>query len=307
MITGATGLIGKALVAHFSNQHQLTLVGRTREKIQSQFPDRYSIVTWDELKTRGESIIRDQDVIINLAGENIGAKRWSKKQKQKILDSRVNATKFIASICAHLDKSPRILNASAVGIYGFSNDATFTENSVLKNPECFLETVGDAWEKTLLIAENANVPVVKMRFGVVLSNQDGALKKMLPAFKWGLGAILGNGQQLFSWITLSDLIRAIDFLVLHPEITGPVNMVSPGVVSQKDFAKALARALHRPCFMRLPTWFIHFVFGQMGDELLLHGQSVKSEKLLRAGFSFQFDTVDHALQCLLFKGSRALK
>ena len=301
MITGATGLIGKALVAHFSNQHELTLVGRMREKIRSQFSNHYSIVTWDELKTYSETIIKHQDVIINLAGENIGAKRWSASQKQKILDSRVDATRYIANICAHLDKSPRILNASAVGVYGFSKDVIFTENSALKNPECFLEAVGNAWEQALLTAENANVSVIKMRFGVVLSNQGGALKQMLPAFKYGLGAILGNGQQLFSWIALSDLIRAIDFLMLHPEITGPVNMVSPGVVSQADFAMALSRALHRPCFMRLPASFIHFLFGQMGDELLLHGQSVKSEKLLQAGFTFQFNTIHHALKNALNK------
>lgn len=301
MITGATGLIGKALVAHFSNQHELTLVGRTREKIQSQFSDRYSIVTWDELKTSGKTTIQHQDIIINLAGENIGIKRWSTSQKQKIINSRVDATRTIAELCSPLGQhSPRILNASAIGVYGFSQDRIFTEKCELKNQaNCFLETVAFSWENALISAENNHVSVVKMRFGVVLSNEGGALKQMLPAFKFGLGAILGNGQQLFSWIALPDLIRAIDFLILRPEITGPVNMVSPGVVSQADFAKVLARALHRPCFMHFPVWFVHLLFGQMGDELLLHGQSVKSEKLLQAGFSFQFDTIHHALQNLI--------
>ena len=138
-----------------------------------------------------------------------------------------------------------------------------------------------------------------MRFGVVLSNQGGALKKMLPAFQLGLGAILGDGQQFFSWIALPDLIRAIDFLISHPEITGAVNMVSPGVISQADFAKTLASTLHRPCFMHFPARFVHFLFGQMGDELLLHGQSIKSEKLTQAGFTFQFDTINSALRALL--------
>lgn len=295
LITGATGLIGTALVNHFSKQHELTLVGRSRKKMQSKFSDQYTIVTWDELKNQGEATIQNQDIIINLAGENIGAKRWSKTQKQKIIESRVHATRCIAEICARLDKPPRILNASAVGVYGFSDSTVFSEQSILKTPECFLSTVGIAWEQALLPAEMTHVPVVKMRFGVVLSKEGGALKKMLPAFQLGLGAVLGNGQQFFSWIALTDLIRAIDFLILHPEITGPVNMVSPGVISQKDFASALAYALHRPRFMRFPAWFIHFLFGQMGDELLLHGQSVKSEKLLQAGFSFQYENIARAL------------
>lgn len=296
MITGATGLIGTALVNHFSKQYKLTLVGRSHEKMHSQFSDQHTIVTWDELKNQGETTIQNQDIIINLAGENIGDKRWSKEQKQKIIESRVQATRCIAEMCARLEKPPKILNASAVGVYGFSDTTVFSEESTLKPPECFLSTVGMAWEQALLPAEKVNVPIVKMRFGVVLSNQGGALKKMLPAFQLGLGAVLGNGQQFFSWIALTDLIRAIHFVIDHPEITGAVNMVSPGVISQKDFAKELAHALHRPCFMRFPTWFVHLLFGQMGDELLLHGQSVKSEKLLQAGFSFQYENISQVLQ-----------
>ena len=115
--------------------------------------------------------LQDQDIIINLAGENIGAKRWSTSQKQKIINSRVDATRIIADLCAQLGtRSPRILNASAIGVYGFSNNAIFTENSALKNPECFLELVGNAWEQALLTAENANISIVKMRFGVISSN-----------------------------------------------------------------------------------------------------------------------------------------
>lgn len=300
MITGATGMIGSALVAYMQDQHTLTLVGRSYDKIRAHFSDRHAIVTWDKLKTQGETFIHSQDVIINLAGENIGDNRWSASQKEKIINSRTDATGCIAKMCASLGKNaPRILNASAVGIYGFSSHEIFTEKSVLKTPDGFLSTVGTLWEQALLPAEKANVPIVKMRFGVVLSKKGGALKKMLPAFQLGLGAVLGSGKQLFSWIALSDLIRAIDFLISHPEITGPVNLVSPHVVSQTDFAKALAHALHRPCFMRLPAWFIHFLFGQMGDELLLQGQSVKSEKLLQAGFQFQLDTIHKAFDAIL--------
>ena len=119
---------------------------------------------------------------------------------------------------------------------------------------------------------------------------------MFPAFQLGLGAVLGDGKQFFSWVALPDLIRAIHFLVNHPEIAGAVNIVSPGVISQRHFAKELARTLHRPFFMRFPAWFVRLLFGQMGDELLLHGQSVKSERLLQAGFSFQYENISQAFK-----------
>lgn len=301
LITGATGLIGKSLVKHFSDQHELTLVGRTCEKIKSIFFDRYPILTWENLKSLGEAHIKNQDVIINLAGENIGSKRWSFEQKQKILNSRVDATQLIAKICEKLgEHSPRILNASAIGVYGFSQDKIFTEECELQNQtNCFLSIVGSAWENALLSAEKNHVRVVKMRFGVVLSKHGGVLKQMLPAFQWGFGAVLGDGNQLFSWVMLEDLVNAIDFLIHHPDITGPVNIVSPGVISQADFAKSLAHVLHRPCFFRIPARFVRFLFGQMGDELLLHGQCVKSEKLLQSGFQFQHTQIDSALQFLL--------
>ncbi|OGT38748.1 MAG: TIGR01777 family protein [Gammaproteobacteria bacterium RIFCSPHIGHO2_12_FULL_37_14] len=296
LITGATGLVGSALVNHFSNEHQLTLVGRSREKMQSKFSSQYTLFTWSELKHQREKCIQHQDIIINLSGENIGDKRWSETQKQKIIESRVDATRLIAEICARLDKPPRILNASAVGIYGFSDTTVFTENSALTTPECFLKKVGMAWEQALSAAEKVNVPIVRMRFGVVLSKKGGALKKMFPAFQLGLGAVLGDGKQFFSWVALPDLIRAIHFLVNHPEIAGAVNIVSPGVISQRHFAKELARTLHRPFFMRFPAWFVRLLFGQMGDELLLHGQSVKSERLLQAGFSFQYENISQAFK-----------
>ncbi|MCX7124264.1 MAG: TIGR01777 family oxidoreductase [Gammaproteobacteria bacterium] len=298
IIGGATGMIGKALVNHLSKTHELILLGRSREKITSFFSNQYPILTWDDLKSLNEDFLKNTDVIINLTGENIGDKRWSLLQKEKIIASRVNATKILSELCAKLgEKSPRLLNAGGIGIYGFSDNAgSFTEESpALNDPNCFLSTVGNAWENELFPAENNHVNVVKMRFGVVLAKDGGALKKMLPAFKWGLGAVLGNGQQSFSWVSINDLVRAVDFIILHSDIVGPVNIVSPGVVSQKEFAKSLAKSLHRPCFLVMPERIVHFLFGEMGDELLLKGQCVKSEKLLKAGFEFQHPTIDGAL------------
>lgn len=143
-----------------------------------------------------------------------------------------------------------------------------------------------------------------MRFGVVLSSQGGALQKMLPAFRFGLGAVLGNGKQPFSWVMLDDLVRAIDFIISKPNITGTVNIVSPDVITQADFAKSLSRALHKPCFLHMPQIIVRLLFGEMGDELLLKGQRVKSEKLLQAGFHFQYTKIDTALQFLFKKNSK---
>ncbi len=301
MITGATGLIGKTLVAHLSKKHECILVGRTRKKIHATFSNRYRILTWDDLKISNEDLLKEVDVIINLAGENIGDRRWSLSQKEKILNSRVNASKILANLCEKLgEKSPRLLNAGGIGIYGFSDSSFyFTEESPTSNdPNCFLSVISNEWEKALNCAENNHVNVVKMRFGVILSKNGGALKKILPSFKLGFGAVLGSGQQPFSWVLLDDLVRAIDFIISHPDIFGAVNIVSPGVVTQKAFAKALAKALHRPCFLNIPQKIVRILFGQMGDELLLKGQGVKSEKLLKAGFEFQYPEIDKALKYL---------
>lgn len=127
---------------------------------------------------------------------------------------------------------------------------------------------------------------------------------MLPAFRFGLGAVLGNGKQPFSWVMLDDLVRAIDFIISKPNITGTVNIVSPDVITQADFAKSLSRALHKPCFLHMPQIIVRLLFGEMGDELLLKGQRVKSEKLLQAGFHFQYTKIDTALQFLFKKNSK---
>ncbi|MDP1574991.1 MAG: TIGR01777 family oxidoreductase [Coxiellaceae bacterium] len=302
LIAGASGMIGNALVLYLSKQHQLILLGRKRDKLASQFSNQYPILTWDDLSLLNQDFLKSIDVIINLAGENIGERRWSFSQKEKIINSRVNATKKLAELCSMLgENSPRILNAGGIGIYGFSEgDHFFTEKSRLSDdPNCFLSKVSHAWEDALLPAINKKVSVVKMRFGVVLSKQGGALKKMLPAFKWGFGATLGNGNQSFSWVSIDDLVRAIDFIILNEQITGAVNIVAPGVVTQHDFAKVLAHILHRPFFLRMPALLVRILFGQMGNELLLKGQYVKSETLLKSGFEFQYSKIDVALNHLL--------
>lgn len=301
LIVGASGMIGKALVSHLSKKYQLVLLGRTREKLISIFSNQYPILTWDDLTLNQEESLANIDVIINLAGENIGEKRWSSIQKEKILSSRVDTTKKLAVLCSKLgENAPRLINAGGIGVYGFSDiNHFFTEDSTpAHNLNCFLSEVSDAWENALLPAIDSKVNVVKMRFGVVLAKEEGALKKMLPAFKYGFGSILGNGKQPFSWILINDLVRAIDFIISNADITGAINIVAPGVTTQQDFAKSFAQALHRPCFLIMPASVVRFLFGQMGDELLLNGQNAKSEKLLQLGFKFQYPTIESAFDAL---------
>ena len=300
LIAGASGLIGQALVAAWQNQHDIVVLGRDADKLKKMFPQRPGI-TWAQLQS-----VEGVDVIINLAGANIGQGRWTAKRKQVILDSRVTATQQLAALCAKASESPRLLNASAIGVYGLpATPQVFDEQSALPNPpQGFLAEVGAAWEGALSEAEQAGVPVTKMRFGVVLAKHGGALAKMLPAFKLGLGGPIGSGQQRFSWVALADIVRAIAFLVEHPELTGPVNIVAPEVVTQKHFSQVLGKALHRPAFFPLPAWLVKLQFGQMGEELLLNGVSVISQVLTDAQFTFAYPNLSAALQHVLTTRSK---
>lgn len=301
LIAGATGMIGQALVKMLETNHELIALGRDKQKLNQCFPHHKNI-DWNEF-SNSKNFLNDIDVVINLAGENIGEKRWTVARKKIILNSRVQATHILAAACANsTNKNIRLLNASAIGVYGNSNDPDkiYDEYSMLPNPaQDFLSTVGTAWENALAPAEHANISVVKMRFGVVLSTHGGALAKMLPAFKFCLGGKIGSGNQPFSWISLDDLVRSIVWLIDHPNIKGAVNMVAPEVVTQKIFAKTLGKVLHRPTFFSLPKWFIQWQFGQMGVELLLEGVNVKSTMLENNGFHFLYPTVESALVAML--------
>lgn len=306
IIFGASGMIGQALVTALKQEYQLIVVGRDKDKLRHIFGE-IECLTWNDIQERGTEILSSCDLVINLAGENIAAKRWTPDQKRRILESRVAATKKIAEICAQLgDRSPRIMNANGVGIYGLQktikaqNDVIYDEDSVLPEEPCdFLAAVGKAWEKALDPAEKAGVKVVKLRFGAVLSKNGGALKKMLPPFRLGMGSVLGSGKQPFPWVALEDLVRAFLFLVERPDVIGPVNVVADELLSQKQFAMTLADVLHRPCFLVMPAWLVKILFGEMSEALLLNGQCVKSKCLLQLGFQFQYPKLKQALEAML--------
>ncbi|MFT4057908.1 MAG: TIGR01777 family oxidoreductase [Legionella sp.] len=301
IIGGGTGLVGQALVPELiKSGYEIYIIGRDKEKIKKIFKNKVHANTWDGLPALNPATF---DAIINLTGENIAAHRWSSKVKNKLLSSRIKATQKFVDWAAKVKlKKPHLYNASAIGIYGLqhkvpSEQEAYTENSVIPPAmqNSFSSQLVHQWEQTALQGKEANIPVTLMRFGVVLKSGDGLLKKLELPTQYSLSAVIGNGEQPVAWIDHADLIKGICFLLDHPEIIGPVNLVAPELVSQKYFNKTMAQIFGKPTFLRLPSWFVHCAFGQMGDELLLAGQAVIPQRLTEAEFQFQYPTLLSAL------------
>lgn len=308
IIAGGTGLIGTALCESLLKQsHRVAVIGRSKEKIHRQFGNRVNALLWDELT---EEQLQHAGCIINLTGAGVAEKRWSEERKKVILTSRIQATEKLVSLLINLGESaPALFNASAIGIYGLQPQEAFglppkldeeTELDFHHAPD-FLAQVGRMWELATHKAVKHNVRVVNMRFGVVLSKKGGALPQMAMPFHFGMGGTVGSGQQPISWVTLHDVIRAIQFLQDNPALSGPVNIVSPGCVVQRIFAKTLGNVLRRPSLMPLPAFVVKAMFGEMGRELLLEGQHVYPKRLLNAGFQFDYPDIFSALSSIYEK------
>lgn len=287
LITGGTGFIGKQLIQHLAeNGHNIIVLTRDKNRVSGNVK---AISNVNEINN-GDKI----DVIINLAGEPI-SKRWSDKYKQQLLDSRVNTTKAIISLIERLEDKPKVLiSASAIGYYGSHGDEMLDESSNPKDE--FTHILCKKWEAEALKAEKYGVRVCITRLGVVLGKDGGALKQMLPAFKLGLGGRIGAGKQYFSWVHVYDVVAAFSFLIENQNEKGVYNLTAPNPVSNKDFTKALGRALNRPTIFPMPTLTVKLLFGEMGETLLLNGQRVIPKKLNDSGFKFQYPKIDIALQ-----------
>lgn len=234
------------------------------------------------------------DAVVHLAGEPLALGRWSESKRAQILYSRTAGTFLLSKIFSEAVQSPRVfLSASAVGFYGDRGEEVLTEES---GPgRGFLACVCCEWEKACKAIQERGARTVQARFGMVLGANGGALKKMVPAYKLGLGGRLGTGKQWVSWVALEDLVRALAFLLSADAIEGPVNIVSPNPVRQEDFSHTLASLLHRPELLSLPAWLLKLRFGLVADELLLASARAEPKKLLSAGFSFQFPLLRDAL------------
>jgi len=288
-VTGATGLIGRAVVERLaSDGHQTVRVARSAGP-----PDRQgSTVNWDPAGGRIEvEALEGLDAVVHLAGEPIAARRWSHEQKRRIADSRTRGTALLADALARLDQPPGVLvSASAVGYYGDRGNERLDESS--SGGRGFLAGVCRDWEAAADPAREAGIRVVHPRTGVVLSRSGGALGEMLPFFRLGLGGRIGSGRQWMSWITLHDEVEALAWL-LNDDVEGPVNLTAPEPVTNREFAAALGRALHRPTLLPTPKPALRARLGRELAEALLYS-STRVEPSLLAGRGFRFAHPDIA-------------
>lgn len=297
LMTGGTGFVGKQLTSRFIQEgNEVTILTRSLKE-SGQPPKGLSYLQGDPTqKGPWQEAISGHDVIINLAGASIFNK-WSDEYKKLIRDSRVFTTRnIIEGIPSKFEREISLFSTSAVGYYGFHGDEELDEESPPGND--FLARLAIEWEAEALKAKEKGAGVVITRFGIVLGEKGGALGQMIPLFKKFIGGPIGSGQQWFSWVHIKDLAEVFAFLIKHPEIPGPVNVCSPNPVKNKDLAKALGRALHRPSFMPAPGFMIKLVLGEFGS-VILEGQRVLPRRLLKKGFTFQYPDIDKALQSII--------
>lgn len=296
LIAGGSGFIGTHLVQSLPRSYTITVLGRDAKTIEDQFDPHVKALSWDALAEEDAS---QYDIVVNLCGYNIAASRWSDKVKNKIIDSRVKTNKTLTTWLMNQNCKPHFYCANAVGIYGAhkgDGNKTFDEYSSIDftHPDDFLSEVGVAWQKSLNTAVDFGIPVTITRFGIVLSRNEGMLKKLTPVYYLGLGSVLGDGKQVISWVHIDDVVRAFHFLFDRPQIRGAVNVTSPNPVTQAEFAKALANAMNRPLFLKTPAFVIRLLFGEMGEYLLLRGQRVVPKRLQEEGFEFNHPHIEDA-------------
>jgi uncharacterized protein (TIGR01777 family) len=277
LLTGSHGLVGSALTpALTANGHKVTPLSHSQP--------------WPELA--------GHDTVVHLAGENIAAGRWTPQKKARIRDSRVEMTRQLCETVTKLSPPPRVVvSASAVGFYGNRSDEVLREESA---PGAgFLAEVCRDWEAATKPAADAGIRVVNLRFGVILSPENGALAKLLMPFKLGLGGGLGDGRQWMSWIALDDALSVIGRALADDALRGPVNVVAPEPVTNRDFTRTLARVLRRPAIFPVPAFALQLALGEMADALLLSSQRTEPAKLALIGYRFRLPTLEGSLRHLL--------
>jgi len=304
LLIGCTGFIGRELIPQLlSNGHHLTLVSRKKapgfaQSLESsQFINLQLNPAEEKNWQQGELLqsLAAAEGVINLAGEPIAEKRWTSSHRQELLNSRLNTTKGLVNAMRQIRKPPRILiNASAVGYYGTSQDAHFQEES--KNGEDFLALLCKQWEEIASEKPRATRLIV-FRIGIVLGPDGGALGKMLPVFKTGLGGPIGDGNQWMSWIHRTDLCQMIQQALTNKSWSGPVNAVAPNTVSMGKFSAALGKSLGRPSLLPVPGAILKLLLGD-GARVVLEGQKVESMRLQKLGFQFQYPNLAQALMSI---------
>jgi uncharacterized protein (TIGR01777 family) len=286
-VTGGSGFIGKRLIVHLQQQgHEVINISRSPRAIV----EHVRTVTWDQLKTDSNAFA-GLDAIVNLAGESIN-QRWTAAAKERIVGSRLKAAEQVAQLIERMEVKPKVVvNASGMSVYGTSETETFDERSPHR-PVDFLSRVVEQWEGAADQIQGTRI--VKVRVGLVLDGKEGAFPKMALPYKLGVGGPIGSGKQWLSWIHIDDMVRLIDFCIQNEAIIGPINATAPNPVTNKEFGRALAKAMRRPNLFPLPAFILKMVFGELST-LLLEGQKVLPRALLEHGFTFKYSFVDKAL------------
>jgi uncharacterized protein (TIGR01777 family) len=299
-ITGASGLIGRSLSPFLTTGgHEVVRLVRRHAGAGE--------VSWNYQQGRVDSAgLEGLDTVVHLAGENIAA-RWTKDRRRRIIESRVIGTRFVSETLARLSRPPRVLiAASAIGVYGDRGEEILTEASSTPDaPRDFLAELAREWEAATEPARAAGIRVVLLRFGIVLSPAGGALKRMLPPFRLGLGGPLGSGRQYMSWVAIDDLLGAIHHAMMTEALAGPVNATAPQPVTGRAFATVLGRVLDRPALLPVPALALRLALGEMADVAVLSSTRVLPVRLQESGYHFRYPDLEGALRYLLGRAARA--
>lgn len=294
-VTGSSGLIGGALRRHLSDR------GDTVLRIVRRAPEGPDEIRWDPSRAELDpSALEGVDAVVNLAGVGIGDKRWNAEHKREVERSRTDATGTVAQALVQVAEQSgrriRLVNASAVGFYGDRGDEVLTEQSPPGHD--FLAGVVTRWEEATLPAIDAGLPVAWARTGLVMSSQGGAFAPLLLLGKLGLGGPMGTGREWWPWITIVDEVAAVTHLIDHDDIVGPVNLVAPTPARQKDIARELGRALHRPAFVPAPSFALRLLIGEFADSIVA-SQRLEPHVLTEAGFGFAHADLTSAVRWLV--------
>lgn len=299
VITGASGIIGKKLIERLETEgYQITIFTRNpqiiteRHKISTQF------IKWNcEFQHTWKDALEEKDIVINLAGTNLSSKRWNRKFKNDIYNSRISCTRQLVNAISSCKKKPKtIISASAVGVYGDRRNELLSEES--KPGSDFLAKLCYDWETETKNAEKYDARWVALRIGLVLSMNGGMLKNSLLPFRLFLGGKLGSGKQYFPWIHIDDLVNIIVHIVRNDEISGAINCAAPGITTAGEFAKTLGSVMSRPALFPAPKFLLRIIFGEIAD-VITSGQKVSIQKLLNSGYNFMFPELSMALKNLL--------
>lgn len=298
VLSGGTGFIGRSLASRLiAEKHRVFLLTRNPQAARDMASEFLEIHQWDG-KTLGRWVqqVESANAVINLAGESVGARRWSQKQKARIINSRLEATKaIVAAIAQAKDKPSVLINASGVGYYGHVESGDVGESH--PPGKDFLSQLAIGWEREATAAQSYGVRVVRLRLGVVLAKDGGALQRMMLPFKLFVGGTIGSGRQWLPWVHRHDVLNIILFALENSKLSGPVNVVAPEPVTMKQFCKALGKAMHRPSWAPVPAFALRLLLGEMAD-MVLTGQRAIPSRLQEAGYKFLYPKLDEALAAI---------